>query len=365
MQIHCVPTEGFGNRIRFLASCAILTESLPNARLTVYWRPTAECNMHLTDILDPVKLPFVVQARHVDVSDVGDSTGVYTNQSTNTGDILHVEQFLRENPHIMAPPTSAHALILRGGHEFKPTQMDAPAYMQQKHQWYKRLFVSCLRPEMAEYISRTWYSLGITGNPIDSDTPILGVHYREYVPKYDAQDNPAFEQESSIDVASRIVAFFNKAFPRARILVVSNGTKLVDSLTEIPSLAPRIIQRRNYTSMERDDPDGMFDACVDFLMLSQCGHILGTHGSSFSDEACFVHNISKITFRIPDNHEPYAYHCYGLVTATLYNDDNLQALFQRKNLPLLIKVLHLLNPTTSTLGVLRELLILQLSRLTM
>ena len=44
---------------------------------------------------------------------------------------------------------------------------------------------------------------------------------------------------------------------------------------------------------ERDQKEAILNSVIDFLVLSDCRFILGTHYSSFSDEACFMNLICK------------------------------------------------------------------------
>ena len=60
---------------------------------------------------------------------------------------------------------------------------------------------------------------------------------------------------------------------------------------------------------ERDQKEAILNSVIDFLVLSDCRFILGTHYSSFSDEACFMNLICK--YCMSSHLSSLGYHTYG------------------------------------------------------
>ena len=83
--------------------------------------------------------------------------------------------------------------------------------------------------------------------------------------------------------------------------LVSTNNKLIDKYTNT-------ITQENI-EYERDQKEAILNSVIDFLVLSDCRFILGTHYSSFSDEACFMNLICK--YCMSSHLSSLGYHTYG------------------------------------------------------
>ena len=268
-----IPTQGFANRLRAIVSAIILSKQI-NANLYINWDCVEECNIAFEDI-------FMNIIQRFDFKNMKKFGKIYFNENTHTekylNDVLNSGQF--------------STLLIRGGHEFKHQSISDKDYIEVKKQVYNNLILREQFVTDLEIFSQN-YKL----------SKAIGIHYREYIDKYDKLDSASFEKDSPL---KQFYKYMDKETGHFYISTTSDSVKK----TLFEKYKDRVIFRENITS-ERNKKESMIDAVKDFFLLSKCSKIIGTHGSSFSDEACFMGNITKIM--------PYnkcltgRYHCYGL-----------------------------------------------------
>lgn len=267
-----IPTQGLCNRLRAIASVHILANFL-NTSYFINWDVEECCNCPLELILQqPAYTPF-------NLSNLNDHSyfyqpNVHTNNIMN---ILHNYQYI----------------VIRGGHEFKHPSMPICEFVKQKHDFYSNLLFT---PSVMNIVHNT--------NIVPNET--IGIHYRDFVHKYDNADGRVFSKISPLDDFFPIISNIFSKNPSQKFFLSSNTQYAYKQISHIiPS--SNIISTNNI-DFSRNSDIGVIHAAANLLMLSKCKFIVGTLMSSFSDEACFFNNISKICI---GNEEISTYHCYG------------------------------------------------------
>ena len=276
-----IPTQGFGNRIKAITSGKILAEYY-NVDLYINWEKEDCINIDYNDI-------FSDDPKRYDLSKLKDVAYIYNPN-------IHTEKILIE----LEKNTLAKfdVLVIQGGHVFKHPRMSVEDYLIRKSETMKSL-------KFNDYLIQKKNKL------IENSTYLIGIHIRTLKEKYDradANNNDHFKSfESPIDyyfsIIDRVLENTNKFKP---ILYISTNdnmikNKLIDKYTNT------ITQEK--IEYERNQKDAILNSLIDFLVLSSCQFILGTHYSSFSDEACFMNLICKYCM---SSHPPsLGYHTYG------------------------------------------------------
>lgn len=276
-KIIVIPTQGFCNRLRTIASTYILANFL-QTDFYVIWEQEECCNCQISDI-------FATSFPTIDFKTIISSKYLYLpDHHTNT--IMHI---MHEYEYV----------VIKGGHEFKHPSMDVLSFIQQKHFFYNDLKFS----DEIMGIVRSY--------SIDNDC--VGIHYRDFIPKYDALDGRNFSETSPLDSFLTIVS---KIYSNNR-----NATFFISSNTDIALRSvEKIVPKNNIHVIHnvitaRDTKEGIIYAVANLLVLSKCKYIVGTLMSSYSDEACFFNLRTKLCL---GNESITGYHCYGFENVLQY-----------------------------------------------
>lgn len=278
-----VPTQGFCNRLRVLASAHILAQQL-NTKMYVLWNKEDCCNCEWDDIFlttfDTVSLEEVSKVPHLF------NPGVHTNTVLQTCKDLTVYKYI----------------VVIGGHEFKLPHMSVVSFLQHKMDFYRALrFV----PEITERVNAFTTDKGFESEKV------VGIHFRDFVPRFDTADQYNFAEASPVEKFVQLVKRVSDAQPDARFFVSSNTTRAYEAIAKV--VAPGRAFCFENKDERRDAAQGIVHAVCDLLALSRCAYVIGTYSSSFSDEACFFRGISKLCVRseIGATTPMAAYHCHG------------------------------------------------------
>ena len=280
-RIVLIPTQGFGNRIKAITSAKILAEYF-NVDLHINWEKEDCINVDYEDI-------FSDDPNRYELSKLKDLAYLYNPN-------IHTEKILSElNKNTLS---KFDVLVIQGGHVFKHPRMSVEDYLLRKSETMKSL-------KFNDYLIKKKNML------IQNQKYLIGIHIRILKEKYDRADadkNDHFKSfESSIEyyfsVINRVLENTNKFKP---ILYIStNDIKVKNKLLD--KYKNTITQEK--IEYERNQKDAILNSVIDFLVLSSCQFILGTHYSSFSDEACFTNLICKYCM---SSHLPsLGYHTYG------------------------------------------------------
>ena len=276
-----IPTQGFGNRIKAITSAKILAEYY-NVNLCINWEKEDCINVDYNDI-------FSDDPNRYDLSKLKDLAYLYNPN-------IHTEKILIElDRNTLA---KFDVLVIQGGHVFKHPKMSVEDYLLRKSEIMKSL-------KFNDYLINKKNKL------IQNQSYLIGIHIRTLKEKYDRADadkNDQFKSfESPIDYYYSIIdrVLENTKKYKSVLFIATNDdivkNKLIDKYTN--SIKQEKIE------YERNQKDAILNSVIDFLVLSSCQFILGTHYSSFSDEACFTNLICK--YCMSSQTPSLEYHTYG------------------------------------------------------
>lgn len=268
-KIVLIPTQGFCNRLRALASAYILADFL-KTDLYVNWLNEDCCNCSLEEI-------FLTKFQSIDMNKVLKHKYFFSPQ-THTNNIMNV---IHDYEYI----------VIQGGHEFKHPNMSVYTFLNKKHLFYKSLqFTSSIKDIVNKY----------------NTSNCVGIHYRDFIPKYDSSDGRDFSKISPLDDFLKITLNIYTKNNECIFFLSSNTSKAYDIISQhIPTTNIIHLTDIDYN---RDRSLGVIHAVANLLILSKCRYVIGTSMSSYSDEACFFYNRSKLCI---SNEKVNTYHCYG------------------------------------------------------
>ena len=289
-----IPTEGFANRLRAIASTSCLSNFL-NIPFFVIWEKEKCCNIEIHQIFNT---PFdTIDLNHILNSKYYFSPNLHTNN--------YLSSLTRSD-------TEYDFLIIKGGHEFKHDDMDEQIFLYKKHQFYHSLqFTSFIQ----DYIQQ--FSL---------PNNVIGIHFRDFVRDYDHADARIFSSDSPLSLFNSILKNMLTKNPNQLFYLSTNTSDAKQFfINNVPS---KNIIHYDHNNFQRNDHNGILNAVIDFVLLSKTKYILGSYMSSFSDEAAFFNFIPKCCIR-NHNHNDHSikYHCYG----SSVHHDNVYLLY-KKNL---------------------------------
>lgn len=286
--VHVQPTEGMGNRFRAMA-CGYALSKHFQCPFHITWNAANDCKLSWHSL---VQKNSPLDAYHVAPSEL---PTMYPGCTP----------FMRMGVHtsaVLSDPASTEgcdSIVIQGGHDFKHPDMDVANLLAHKHAFYRMLIASLPAPVIraAQDVLR---SVG--------HAPMVGVHLRGFVGKYDTADGYDFENSTMLDIA---VSMANKAvatYPSGCVVFVSTNSDKFRSAFE-SRVACQCVSS-SYHGNGRDTEQDVVAAVVDMYLLSLCQEIVGTYRSSFSDEAAIMGGVTKT---MCSNNTRSEYHAYGLV----------------------------------------------------
>jgi hypothetical protein len=275
-----IPTQGLCNRLRAIASAHILSNHY-GTNMYMIWTPEECCPCAFNDL-------FQNTFNSIDINTLKTKKYIF-NPS------VHTETLLRNTENIEA----LDYIVIQGGHEFKPITMSEETFILEKNLFYKTLIcVNEIDTYVSNFISKNFQAIH----------PVIGVHYRDFIPKYDQADGRDFSKESPLEVFIHRIKEIHKADASVHFYLSSNSNQAFDIIKQNIPTAVFISETNN--ELTRDSKTGIKHALQSLLILSKTKYILGTYMSSFSDEACFFQLIPKecVVFNTMTRQ---TYHCYG------------------------------------------------------
>ena len=266
-----IPTQGFANRLRMIASSYILAEYMKLEHY-INWEPFHDCNIEFDEIWE--RHPF----KKISKDKIIQSKYLYFGH-------VHTLSIMEK---ILNPGNVVQYIVLTGGHEFKHPSMNNEEFLHRKYKFYSQL-------------------------KFKQQIPVLPstygcVHIRTLTQK-DAKDvvknkRCNFPQNSPLEQFVHIIKKIDDDIP---LFIISNDIAISSELQkQFPS---KKILLSNPTSLNRDTSHGIHEAIKDFIILSQSSFIIGSYYSSFSDEASFFKIIPKIIPLSPELYTQNIYHC--------------------------------------------------------
>lgn len=278
VEIILIPTQGFCNRLRAIASAYILASFL-KTKLYVNWIPEECCNCKITDIL-------LSRFDTKDLNDIKTSTYIFNPR-------VHTEHFLQSSDFL-----NVDYLVIQGGHEFKHKNMSELDFLKKKNMFYNSLkWVS----EINEIVNEKQLSNAV------------GIHFRDFIKQFDDSDGRDFSKVSPLESFEKYTLDLvtNSDY---NFFISSNSDKAYKTLSKI--IPYDRLHTLSDINVSRNCPKGIIHAVANLLILSKCKFIIGTVFSSYSDEACFFNMIMKLCI---GNEKITKYHCYGYNELYSYN----------------------------------------------
>lgn len=277
-----LPSAGLCNRLRCLASCAILANEL-NVPLYVNWNPEECCNITIERVITSPTWP------QKPIQEIKNTAYLYNPNIHTTKLLYDIEQ--RGEHRII------DYLIVQGGHEFHLPFKPAPVFMSEKQAFYNSLVWTTKVP------------------PCKFD---IGIHLRIYIDKYDRADVYDFQNDTQMPVLEKYVTTLLEKNDQLTFYLACNVTQQAkDFQAKFPHnvfLYEQCIQDESVGKDDRADAVAMERAIREFQILANTTVILGTHRSSFSDEACFLGNLTtKVCLSQKPTEEPYHIEGYGSI----------------------------------------------------
>lgn len=286
VQFVVIPTQGFANRMKMIASTAVYAQ-YKNVEWKIAWAANDECSLDLNEIFSNVH-------NVISNAEVHDSVYHYFGH-------VHVETVMKKIDILLNGHQDLDYIVFTGGHEFKPLDMPVDVFIQKKKEFYHTLqFHEQCTGQIQQHPE-------VVGK-------YLAIHYRDVHMKYDGPDvqNGSachFTDNSPLLEFEKAIASTHLSYDF--ILILSNSNKAYNYLTKaFPYKDIRFIEG----TYERDTKEGMIHSIKDFVNMTQAKAIYGSYYSSFSDEAAFFGNKTKY---VPLAHhllENSSYHCYGYST---------------------------------------------------
>ena len=271
-----IPTHGFGNRLRMIASSMVLSKYM-NMSLYICWERDEDCCLDIHSIW--YNFPIKTITMNTIVSSKYKYFGL-----VHTNDILNN----------IKPSDEIDYFVIKGGHEFKPNEMSLNEYLNRKYKFYSSLKFKC------------------ESQLKNIPTEFACIHYRDitYHDENDIKKSARcnFTQNTSFNDFSSFIKRIDDSLP---LYIVSNNNNIINNFkkkfpTKSLHYIPKVCSKN-----DRKTYHAMNSILVDFCLLTKAKFIIGTYYSSFSDEASFFNMIPKI---IPINthlHNDEMYHCFN------------------------------------------------------
>lgn len=302
---------GLGNRLRTIADWYVIS-LLTNRKLIVSWKPSSECNITFADMFESVPSSLYLFEHPLLGMDSDGSASLQKSLieqgisyhffreanlpwTSDLGFLVKKDIFL--DPNIQVIVTNYDGLL---------TLQDVPCHFYQDKRHY---LLSNLRPrteftDAIQQILTTHFS----------DVLPIGVHIRINDPMYDwavvpplagADKAKEFDEsaklEDFISLMQQINQYFQFDFPvlsslssqksLVKFFIASNSPQIKEIVS---NLFPDQAVFLSFPSMSRNTVDGMKQAFLEWLLLSEMSLVVNTYGSSFAMEATQRTNIPLV-----------------------------------------------------------------------
>ena len=271
-----ITTQGFGNRLKMLASSYILAKFL-KLPLYVCWDSTPECNIKFNDIFENQS-----DINEITLDDFKDTKYVFFGRVHTNSIMTNIKEVIQDETN------EFEYLLLEGGHEFKHNLIPRLRFLQKKQEFYSNLqFSKEINKKYNDFISET-------------GKEYIAIHYRDINEKYDGLDIKHnnvvnFVENSPVEKYFKIIDKIKSNLP---IIIISNSDKFYKEFCNNytkDGISKYTFYTTGVCNCERDKNEDMISSIVDFKILSNSQLIIGPYFSSFSDEASFFNLIPKIT----------------------------------------------------------------------
>ena len=274
-----VPTHGFGNRIRLLASAHAFA-SLHGCGLQAIWRttlhmPVAWQDLFSTALPEPDDALLVRYGANVhSIRALREAVAMLPTDSFDRCEIApsagHTEAWIDG----VDPHAEPRAVLVIGGHDFRSQRMRSDEHERLKREFYRRLV------PMASVATRVPDTRGHAC-----------VHYREHGGDIDITDGQPFK--SPKNALERFVAHVARLPPGRPLFVASTSAAARDRLVAAAAADADADSQRAVITVTPSGADARTDFLAEWIALTQCASIVGSPGSTFSGEAALAAGVAK------------------------------------------------------------------------
>ena len=274
-----VPTHGFGNRIRLLASAHAFA-SLHGCSLRVIWRTTLHMPMAWHDLFStPLPEPddallvrhgantFSIHALRKAMATLPTDSFDRCEVGPSAG---HTEDWIDG----IDPRAEPRAVLVIGGHDFRSQRMSSDEHVRLKRDFYRRLV------PLASVAARVPDTRGHAC-----------VHYRDHGGDIDTANGQPFTSPNN--ALERFVAHVARLPPGRPLFVASTSAAARDRLVAAADASVDADSQRVVTTVTLSGADVRTDFLAEWIALTQCASIVGSPGSSFSGEAALAAGVAK------------------------------------------------------------------------
>jgi hypothetical protein len=294
LNVVAIVTQGFGNRIRAVASACVLAK-LRGCTATIIWNPADECNIRFSDVFMSSAMVNVIEGQE----------GINHIENVKKRGLYYYNPTVHTNVVLTSSDDTVDTLIVCGGHEYKDPNMSETVFIAAKNAVYTSL---CPTNEI-ETLIRHWE----TRNDVCIKN-LVGVHLRVYVDRFDRADIYDFQKDTSVaDTLATLATIRQRSLDSLNVPMFFLACNHLESISIMKSSFNELLTYDGALQCEtsdRSNVESMKQSIIEFILLSRCRFIVGTYNSSFSDEAAIFGSISmKICANINPSLMPY--HIYG------------------------------------------------------
>ena len=265
-ELICVPTAGLANRLRGMDSAIWLAENLDRS-VKLIWERNEDCHCKFSELfeidLPEVKIVEITKRERVWLNRFGKRLGLNKSQVK-----LRVPESWTLSDEHSSLPTDFDALRHHIGARPVRIAGHKRTYLPERpYSWLRQK--SKLSSEVENLINNL-------------PRPIVGVHIRR------ADHHVSITHSPTSAFINAIANKLNTGQANTILLCTDDRS---EEITVKEAFGERVAIYRKH-STGRDNPQAIFDAAVDFISLSRCDEIIGSAGSSFSDEAAVLGGIN-------------------------------------------------------------------------
>mmetsp|Transcript_24691 Transcript_24691/g.36396 ORF Transcript_24691/g.36396 Transcript_24691/m.36396 type:complete len:477 (-) Transcript_24691:265-1695(-) len=306
-----VDVLGLANRLRIMASAYSISQTM-SRKLIIIWTASYECNAEFSDL-------FEVDSEASGVRVVSYDSNTQLTNDKLISDFRNISHIFKREIAVKFPKEffvntsfntrsngsgeqkSPWIILLRTAGSHAPIDMTCDDYMDHKSAFYRSLVpIKMVKSMVTELLN-----LLRDGN---EDGPLVGVHVRAYDAAYDwAVVTPAmcssdekciaralrFDESTPLAVVISSMQEIQEKHPSVRFFLASNSEPAKRAV--VSHFSPgRVLAMEVVTELasRRDLADAVRLALVDLIVLGNCDLILHSRGSSFAQEAAYMHHSS-------------------------------------------------------------------------
>ena len=298
-----IPTMGFANRLRFLATAQITLSYLSNS-FFIDWIECSGLKCKFNEIFSKISNYKIISKEE------------YINSNYLYFGYVHISEILSK---LKESTGEYDYLIVTGGHQIITQPSLTFSWIQSKINFYNTIkWSEKINTKIDEFTAL--YKIDFNNT--------VAMHIRYIVEKFDAADIKHnilldFNKNSPIEKFKEYITQIKKD---KTIIVFTNSDHVkreIGGFSTNFTSNPRIIIPEN-NNYNRLDSEAILQSVIEFIVMSRCKMIIGTYLSSFSDEASYMRGIPKLialSDTIKDNSEEFKNYI------NKYHSGNLQVIF--------------------------------------